>query len=116
MQAWATRLFEIQFADPGNDPVLRQAVDRIAPLFRDHVDTVIASRKQSGVLGDDVLGRLLALQAAGVPGADDAGIRTAVLGMVVGGPPQPPMVLPQALDQLLRRPEVARDLGDSGED
>lgn len=106
LQAWATRLFEFQFADPGNDPALRAEVDRIAPKFRDHVDGLIAARKQAGGTGDDVLGRLLELQATGVPGADDASIRTSILGVVVGGPPQPPMVVPQALEQLLRRPDA----------
>ena len=55
---------------------------------------------------DDVLGRCLALQAAGEPGFSDVQIRTAVLCMIVGGPPQPPMVVPQAMEQLLRRPDA----------
>jgi cytochrome P450 len=29
-----------------------------------------------------------------------------LVGFIVGGPPQPPMVVPQALEQLLRRPET----------
>ena len=29
--------------------------------------------------------------------------------MVVGGPPQPPMVVPQAMEQLLRRPDALAD-------
>jgi cytochrome P450 len=28
------------------------------------------------------------------------------MGFIVGGPPQPPMVVPQALEQLLRRPDA----------
>lgn len=53
---------------------------------------------------DDVLARCLANHAAGLPGYKDVEIHTAILCMIVGGPPQPPMVLPQAVDQLLRRP------------
>ena len=35
-----------------------------------------------------------------------AQIRSALIGFFVGGPPQLPMVVPQALEQLLRRPDV----------
>ncbi|HEX8301366.1 hypothetical protein [Sphingomonas sp.] len=37
---------------------------------------------------------------------DTDAMRTALTGFIVGGPPQPPMVVPQALEQLLRRPEA----------
>ena len=30
------------------------------------------------------------------------------MGFIVGGPPQPPMVVPQAMEQLLRRPDALR--------
>ena len=53
-----------------------------------------------------MLGRCLALQAAGEPGFSDVEIRTALMGFIVGGPPQPPMVVPQAIEQLLRRPDA----------
>ena len=100
----ATRLFEFQFADPGDDPALRREVDVLAPALRAHVDALIAARRAAGAGPDDVLGRCLALQAGGEPGFTDAKIRTALVGFIVGGPPQPPMVVPQALEQLLRRP------------
>jgi cytochrome P450 len=35
---------------------------------------------------------------------DDATIRTNLIGFIVDGLPQPPMVAPQAMEQLLRRP------------
>jgi cytochrome P450 len=115
LQTWATRLFEFQFADSGDSPELRAQVDVIAP------------RRSAGGMGgawgdggkDDVLARCLALQAASEPGYSDDEIRTALVCMMVGGPPQPPMVVPQALEQLLRRPaaltgaqDAARDGGD----
>lgn len=105
LRVWATRLFEYQFADGGNDPALRAEVDEIAPALRAHIDAAIAQRRQ-GAPRDDVLGRCLALQAAGEPGFSDVQIRTALIGFVVGGPPQPPMVVPQAMEQLLRRPKA----------
>ena len=30
------------------------------------------------------------------------------MGFIVGGPPQPPMVVPQAMEQLLRRPDALK--------
>lgn len=103
LRVWATRLFEFQFADAGNDPALRAEVDAIAPALRAHIDGQIALRKAAPGK-DDVLSRSLAMQAAGTSGFSDVEIRTALMGMIVGGPPQPPMVVPQAMEQLLRRP------------
>ncbi|HVF83316.1 MAG TPA: cytochrome P450 [Sphingomicrobium sp.] len=121
VQIWATRLFEFQFADQGNDPGLADEVEVIAPAFRNMIDDLIARRKLSPTLGDDILGRCLARQAADEPGYSDREIRTNLLCMMVGGPPQPPMVVPQGLEQLLRRPaelakaHVAASAGDDGQ-
>lgn len=105
---WGSRLFEFQFTGSPDDATWLAEVEGFSAQFRAHVDAAIARRKAALAGGaggpDDVLTRCLAKQAAGVPGYDDAEIRTAILCMIVGGPPQPPMVLPQALDQLLRRP------------
>ncbi|MEP9358043.1 cytochrome P450 [Sphingomonas sp. KR3-1] len=105
LRVWGTRLFEFQFADPKGDPALRADVDQIAPALRAHIDREIAARKVSPGR-DDVLSRCLALQTKGVPGFSDVEIRTNLMGFIVGGPPQPPMVVPQAMEQLLRRPDA----------
>ena len=105
LQVWATRLFEFQFADDGSKD-LRDAVDAIGPALRGHIDNELARRRASPEKKDDVLGRCLELQAQGEPGYSDVEIRTALTGMIVGGPPQPPMVVPQAMEQLLRRPDA----------
>ena len=106
LDVWATRLFEFQFASSPKDRDLRKQVEKIAPAFRAHIDREIGRRKVEGDRRDDVLGRCLALQAAGELGFSDVQIRTAILCMIVGGPPQPPMVVPQAMEQLLRRPDA----------
>jgi len=106
LDVWATRLFEFQFTGTPKDKELRADVDEIAPAFRAHIDQAIAERKAAPDGTDDVLGRCLELQRAGAPGYSDVEIRTALLCMVVGGPPQPPMVTPQAMEQLLRRPDA----------
>jgi cytochrome P450 len=119
LKVWATRLFEFQFADPDNDPALRKEVEVIAPALRAHIQNQIDHRRASGAYGDDVLDRCLAMQAAGEYGFTDDQIRTALMGFLVGGPPQPPMVVPQALEQLLRRPDAlagAREAARRGDD
>lgn len=113
LRVWATRLFEFQFADPGSDPSLRKEVDEIAPALRNHIDAEIARRKALTSPGDDVLGRCITKQASGEPGFSDKQIRTALMGFVIGGPPQPPMVVPQALEQLLRRPQALAEAQDA---
>ena len=105
LRVWGTRLFEFQFADDGT-PALRAEVDRIGKALRDHIDVELARRRAPADGKDDVMARCLAMQAQGKPGYSDVEIRTALMGMIVGGPPQPPMVVPQALDQLLRRPDA----------
>lgn len=105
LQVWATRLFEFQFADDGSAS-LHDAVAVMGPALRGHLDEEIARRKASPDKKDDVMGRCLDLQAQGQPGYSDIEIRTGIMGMIVGGPPQPPMVVPQAMEQLLRRPDA----------
>ncbi|WP_207462304.1 cytochrome P450 [Azospirillum sp. SYSU D00513] len=107
LDVWGTRLFEFQFVGSPSDKDLRAQVDAIAPAFRAHIDREIARRKAGGAAPeDDVLARCLRRQAEGRPGYSDEEIRTDLLCMVVGGPPQPPMVVPQAVEQLLRRPDA----------
>jgi cytochrome P450 len=106
LRVWATRLFEFQFLDAGNDKALRSEVNDLAPRLRDHVQSVMNARRASGAKTDDVLGRCLDAQAAKDARFTDDWIRVALMSFVVGGPPQPPMVVPQALEQLLRRPDA----------
>jgi cytochrome P450 len=106
LRVFETRLFEFQFADLGNDPSLRTEVDVMAPALRDHIQNLMNARRTSGLSQDDVLGRCLDKQKQGVPGFTDDQIRSSLMGFIVGGPPQPPMVVPQALEQLLRRADA----------
>lgn len=102
LRVWATRLFEYQFV--ASDAALLAEVRVIAPALHAHIDGLIAACRQAPGKRDDVLARCVALQAKGEPGFSDTQIRTALMGFIVGGPPQPPMVVPQAMEQLLRRP------------
>ena len=117
LRVWGTRLFEYQFV--GSDAALVAEVKEIAPALRAHIQSVIEQRRAAPGATDDVLGRCLARQAAGDAWFSDANIRTTLTGMIVGGPPQPSMVMPQALEQLLRRPaalEKAQAAARSGDD
>jgi cytochrome P450 len=119
LMVWATRLFEFQFADGGDDPDLAREVAIFAPALRTYVQSLIDARRSSGEQRDDVLGRCLEMQGRNVDGFSDDQIRCALIGFIVGGLPQPPMVGPQALEQLLRRPRVlavAQDVARRGED
>ncbi len=113
LDVWATRLFEFQFTGSVGDNPLCREVEVIAPAFRALLDGEIARRHTAPDAADDVLGRCLKLQAQGVAGYSDGEIRTALMCMVVGGPPQPPMVVPQGMEQLLRRPQALADAQDA---
>ena len=104
LRVWGTRLFEYQFV-AGDQPLIDE-VKVIAPALRDHIDQLIAACKKAPGKRDDVLARCVAMQKKGLPGFSDVQIRTALMGFIVGGPPQPPMVVPQAMEQLLQRPEI----------
>ncbi|SLN59603.1 Erythromycin C-12 hydroxylase [Roseovarius albus] len=119
IDVWSTRLFEYQFAGSPKDKELRAEVDAIAPALRAHITDEIVKRKSNGVTKGDVLGRCLKAQSDGEAIFTDDFIRTNLLCMLVGGPPQVPMVVPQAMEQLLRRPkalDAARKAAEADDD
>ena len=103
LRVWGTRLFEYQFV--ASDEPLVEQVKVIAPALRDHIDREIAACKADPGKRDDVMARCLKLRDKGELDLTDVQIRTSLMGFIVGGPPQPPMVVPQAMEQLLRRPK-----------
>jgi cytochrome P450 len=116
---WAAVMFRFLFADPTNDPAVATSAEGAATEMRAWLDGCIADRKANPSKCDDVLGRCLVLQGAGLPGVDDAGIRANLLGMIVGALPTTSKCCAQALDQLLGRPEQlekARHAAIAGDD
>jgi cytochrome P450 len=105
LEAWASVIFQYLFADLDNDPSLAQAAGKAAAGLRDWLDQTIAARKASRAVEDDVLGRCLNLQSAGLPAMDDVSIRNNLLGLLVGAIPTSSKCCAQALDQLFERPE-----------
>lgn len=119
LDVWGSRLFEFQFTGSIDDAAWLAEIETFAAALRTHIDATIGVRKAVPSPIDDVLSRCLTAQAAGQPGYADRDIRTLLMCMIVGGPPQPPMVVPQALEQLLRRPvwlAAASDAARAGDD
>ena len=104
--AWSTLMFWYLFIDLAGDPALGRRVLDAAAACRSAIDAAIAARKASGEAKDDVLGRCLVLQKAGLPGMDDLGIRNNLIGLVIGAIPTISKASVQALDQLLERPQA----------
>lgn len=101
---WSTTMFQYLFTDPNNDPVVGAAAREAAAKTRSWLDQAIAKRKKQDSQPDDVVGRCLTLQKAGVPGMDDLGIRNNLVGLLVGAIPTTSKCCAQALDELLKRP------------
>jgi cytochrome P450 len=103
---WATVMFWYLFIDLTADAGLDARALDAAAQCRVYLDALIKERKAHPSGRDDVLNRCLALQAAGVPGLDDLGIRNNLLGLIVGAIPTTSKAAVQALDQLLDRPDA----------
>jgi len=100
----SSAIFQYLFTDPGNDPAVGEAARAASPRMRVYLDNVIAVRKAHPNERDDVLGRCLSLQKAGLPAMDDLTIRNNLLGLIVGAIPTSSKCCTQALDELLKRP------------
>jgi cytochrome P450/glutathione S-transferase len=106
MMRWMRDVFHYIFADLTNGAdVLKDALHSVAELRR-HMDEQIAFRKSSALhpAGDDVLGRLLALQDAAHPWLDDHAVRRNLSGVIVGSVDTTSKFVSLAIDELLRRP------------
>ncbi|HUD87549.1 MAG TPA: cytochrome P450 [Xanthobacteraceae bacterium] len=104
--AWATLMFWYLFIDLAGDKAVESRALAAAAASRSVIDAAIASRKASHETKDDVLGRCLVLQQAGLPGMDDLGIRNNLIGLFIGAIPTISKACVQALDQLLDRPQA----------
>ena len=104
LASWSTVTFQYLFTDADNDPAVDTAARAAAAKARIWLDQIVARRKKQASQPDDVVGRCLALQNAGVPGMDDLGIRNNLLGLIIGAIPTTSKCCAQALDELLKRP------------
>ncbi len=103
--AWTLALFEDIFVNVKDDPAIVAAADRAAAGLRPRLDGEIAARRGDGGT-DDVLGRLLAMQATSETAFSDVEIRSNLFGLVVGFVPTVATATTLAIDVLLDRPDA----------
>jgi len=107
--AWTTAMFWYLFVDlAGEEHISRPALEAAAAC-RIWLDDAIAARHANPTDADDVLNRCLALQAAGVPGMDDTGVRNNLIGLLIGLVPTLSKASILTLEELLKRPEALAD-------
>jgi cytochrome P450 len=106
LATWATAMFQYLFTDVKNDPVVGAAARAAAAKSRAMLDQSIARHKAQSSQIDDVITRCLALQKVAMPNMDDAGIRSNLLGLLIGAIPTTSKCCAQALDELLKRPQA----------
>ena len=106
---WSTAMFQYLFTDQQNDAAVGAMARDAAVKARGWLDQTIAERKKKDAQQDDVLGRCLALQKAGLAGMDDMGIRNNLLGLIIGAIPTTSKCCAQVLDVLLKRPDKLQE-------
>jgi cytochrome P450 len=123
--AWSRILFWEIFANVQDDAEVASQAATAGREFGRYLDEVIATRRaelagdgrSSG--RDDVLTRLLRMQACPSSSFDDAEIRTNLFGLIVGLIPTTSKATALAIDALLRRPPAlagAQQAAASGDD
>ncbi len=104
---WTTTLFRYLFLDLKADPAFDAKAESDAAAFRQWMDAHIAARKAASGGGiDDVLGRCLVMDSAGLPGMSDLDVRNNLIGLLIGELPTTSAAATLALDELLNRPDA----------
>lgn len=109
MIEWAMALFAEIFTNVAKDPEVSAKADRCAAQLRAYLDRTIAERKAGPSRTDDVLGRLLAMQATGASAHSDEQIRNDLFGLLVGFIPTVCTATTFAVDLLLDHEDWLRD-------
>jgi cytochrome P450 len=106
--AWTMPMFDDIFFNVTDNAQIHAAAEGAAAQLRPYLKDAVAERKRGGGGdgGDDVIGRLLALQADPATALSDAQIATNLIGMVVGFIPTVATAVPFALNALLERPDA----------
>lgn len=106
LSAWTQAMFWYQFFDQNGDETIKARALDAAEQTRKAIDLEVQSRRQSGLDRDDVLGRVLKLQAARPSALTDQNLRDNLLGLMIATFPTLAKTATQALDQLLDRNEA----------
>jgi cytochrome P450 len=109
MMHWMRTIFYETFLNVGNDKAVRAEGVRSGLALHRHMDEVIATRKAQVATGapapDDLLTRLVRMQADPGTALSDEGVRRNVGGVIVGAVDTTSKAVAHALDQLLLRPD-----------
>jgi len=110
----ALDIFKYQFMDDGTDADKKNAAklkgQRLSALIKEQISLA----RQSRFSDNNLLGRYLSA-AQGNRLLSDELILNALFGFIVGGLPQPVMVVPNALNELLQRPHALKMAMDAAE-
>jgi cytochrome P450 len=108
MMHWMRTLFHETFLNIGNDPSVRAAGEASADGLHAYTDQLIAIRRAQVAAGeptpDDMLTRLVRLQADPDTRLSDEGVRRNIGGVIVGAVDTTSKAVAHAVEQLLRRP------------
>jgi cytochrome P450 len=102
---WASAMFEDIFVNVTNDAKIHATAMAAAGEWKEHLAGLIAARKASGAHGEDVLGRLLAMQANPDTAFTDVQIAANLIGLMTGFVPTIATATSFALDVLLDHPD-----------
>jgi len=110
----ALGIFKYQFMDDGTDADRKEAAklkgQRLSALIKEQIGLA----RQSELTDNNLLGRYLSAAQAN-PSLSDELILNALFGFIVGGLPQPVMVVPNALNELMQRPHALKMAVDAAE-
>ncbi len=110
MMRWMRVLFQEMFLNRSNDQAVSSTAASYAVQLRDYLAALIVRRKQELATGsanrDDMLTRLLRMQAGPGDSLDDDGVRRNISGLIVGAVDTTSAALAQAMNELLDRPHV----------
>lgn len=106
--AWTMPMFDDIFFNVTDNAQIHASAERAAAQLRPYLEGAVAERKRGagGEWGEDVIGRLLAMQADPATALSDEQIATNLIGMVVGFIPTVATAVPFALNALLERPDA----------
>jgi cytochrome P450 len=106
--AWAMAMFEDIFVNLKNDPAIHATAKGAATELLSYVGDLVSERKASSAQNqsDDVLGRLVGMQASAQTAFTDEEIVTNLIGLIVGFIPTVASTTTLAIDALLDRPDA----------
>ena len=103
------KVFRNLFYNLRADPAIADPAAEAGGKIKAHLDTLIADRHAAGWSDDepdDILARMLRLQASGAEGIDDTWIHTNLIGLLIGMLPLTSKVSSLAIDSMFQRPDL----------